>query len=358
MVQPILKAVSYTDASDEKLFRLGDLVKTPEFGGKGTGFSVRIECQEIDSINNQLETIKLANNLSPSELVRYDWRIKAFLKKFGNGEPFEFVNGPKKILVYSPQMAKLIQEKRVDLLQGPIFLGKNKKLYSISDLKFTKEFQEFEGFGVEAKEIKNTVAQIQEAKAELASGIIPMKIGSDIYEVAAIQKTKGSPKSDFHFLDPNNREIVWISHKDGKRPDDFQQWSGMTERGIIDESEIKDFIASVKVLFPRGIDRGTTVARKIESKELRMKSVYGVNYGSPYGPQNVTVVAQGPIDIRTTGKYYTVCSNHVLKNGEEAEGDYFPTMMATYKGDRDQFGVKGARFTIQPYKSRRINDEI
>ena len=338
--------------------KLSDLKKTAEYGGKGKGFGVRIEHHMVSQINIQLEEIKLANNLSPSELLRYDWRIKVFLKKYANEEPFEFVTGPKKVLVYSPQMAKLIEKRRTDLLQGEIFLGRNKKLYSISDLKMTKEFQEFQGHGIEAKEIKNTVAQISEAKSELVSAVIPIRISNDLYEVSSIEKTQGSPKSDFHFLNQLGREIVWISHKDGRRAVDFQQWSGMTEKGIIEADEIQDFISSVKVMFPLGIDKGVTVARKVESKDLRMKSVYGVDYGGPFGKQNVTVVMQGPIDIRSSGQYYRVCSNHVLTNGEEASGDYAPTMMAIYKGDRDQFGVKGARFTIQPVGSRKINDFI
>jgi hypothetical protein len=32
--------------------------------------------------------------------------------------------------------------------------------------------------------------------------------------------------------------------------------------------------------------------------------------------------------------------------------------MAMYKGDRNQFGVKGARFAIQPIESRKITEFI
>ena len=207
------------------------MVKTAEYG-KEKGFSVRIEQLEIDKLNNLLEFIKLTNNLSPSKLIEYDWRIKVFLNKFGNETPFEFVSGPKKSLVYSPQVAKLISQKRIDKLQGKIFLGRNKKTYAISDLKLTKEFQDYEGFSTEAKEIKSTVGQLQKAKSELASAIVPIRVHSNIYNVIGIEKTPGSPKSDFHFVDDMQREIVWISHKDGKRPIDFQQWSGMTEKEL------------------------------------------------------------------------------------------------------------------------------
>ncbi len=339
-------------------YKLSDLKKTAEFGGKGKGFSVRIEQQEIARINTQLEGIRMANNLTPASLCEYDWRIKVFLKIYGDEKPFEFVQGPKRILVYSKQVYDLIAHKKIAQLQGEIFLGKNGKPYSIKDLKMTKDFQDYVGFGTEVKEIKSTVVQLQEAKTKIASGIVPIVIGSGTYEVTSIQKTPGSPKSDFHFINQMNREIVWISHKDGKKAIDFQQWSGMTESGIEDEKEVQDFITAVKLIYPLGIDQGKTVARKIHEKNLRLKSVYGVGYGGPYGKQNVTLVAQGPIDIKASGKYYKICSNHVLVNGEDPKGDYEPVMMAMYKGDRSQFGVKGARFTIQPIGSRKINDFI
>lgn len=300
----------------------------------------------------------MAKNLSPSELLKYDWRIKVFLKKYGNEEPFEFMTGPKKSLVYSPQVAKLIQQKRIDKLQGEIFLARNKKTYAISDLKMTKEFQEFVGFNVEAKELKGTIAQIQEVKSNLTSSYIPMKIGNQLYDVSGIQKTQGSPKSDFHFVDLTNKEIVWISHKDGKKATDFQQWSGMTEKGIIEDKEIKDFIESVKIVYPLGIDKGITVGRTIENKALRMKAVYGIDYGSTFGKQNVTMVAQGPIDITKSGSYYRVCSNHVLLNGEEPKNDYEPIMVAMFRSDRSQFGVNNARFAIYPKGGRIINDYL
>lgn len=339
-------------------YRLGDLKKTAEFGGKGKGFSIRIEQQEIARINIQLENIKMANNLSPYYLTEYDWRIKIFLDHYKSGQPFEFTSGPKKSLVYSEQIAEKIRKKKVADLQGPIFLGKNGKSYAIKDLKMTNDFKDYVGFGTEVKEIKSTVNQLQEAKSKLASGIVPIKIGGETYEVSTIQKTPGSLKSDFHFINQMNREIVWVSHKDGKKAIDFQQWSGMTESAIEEEKEVQDFIASVKLIYPLGIDQGKTVARKIESKTLRLKSVYGVGYGGPYGKQNVTLVAQGPIDIKSEGRYYKICSNHVMLNGEDPKGDFEPVMMAVYKGDRSQYGVKGARFTIQPLGSRKINDFI
>jgi hypothetical protein len=44
-------------------YKFSDLAKTGEFGGKGKGFSIRIEQEIIASINNSLEALKLAKSL-------------------------------------------------------------------------------------------------------------------------------------------------------------------------------------------------------------------------------------------------------------------------------------------------------
>lgn len=294
-------------------------------------------------------------HLTPAELCKYNWRVAVFLKKYGNEQPFEFETGPKKVLVYSHQVAKLIQNKKVDQLQGEIFLGKNKKLYSISDLKLTPEFMETKGFGLEAKEIKGTNVQLEDVKVALASATVPFKIGSNTYDISSLQKTQGLMKSDFHFVTNKNEPVVWISHKDGRTAADFQQWGGITEPGIKEHREVDLFIDSVKAMFPSGIDKGVTVAREIDDKRLKMMSVYGNKYGGPFNEQNVTAVVQGPIDINKKGNYYHLCSNHVHLNGEDITGDFTPVLMAIYKGDRDQAGIKGARLTIQPRASRKVN---
>jgi hypothetical protein len=353
---------------DSKNYRLGDLKKSAEFGGKGKGFGTRIEEREIISVNQQLETIKfelynegiigLPEHLTPVELVKYNWRIEVFLKKFGNEEPFDFVTGPKKKLVYSSQFAKLIKQKDVEKLQGNVLLARNKKVYPIAALKMTTDFLETKGFGVEGKEIRSTNDQLNDIKEKLAAAVVPLGVGTEKYEISLLQKTQGQPKSDFHFIDQMGKERVWISHKDGKKVTDFQQWSGITEPGIIEHKEIKDFIDAVKAMFPLGIENGVTVARHIHDKRLQKKAVYGVNYGGPFGKQNVTLIVQGPIDITKNGNFYRVCSNHVHLNGDDIIGDFTPILMATYKGDRAQFGVKGARFTIQPEASRKISEWI
>ena len=49
---------------------------------------------------------------------------------------------------------------------------------------------------------------------------------------------------------------------------------------------------------------------------------------------------------------------NVHLNGDELKGDFEPILTSIYKGDRDQFGIKGARFSIYPLGGRKINEFI
>ena len=93
---------------------------------------------------------------------------------------------------------------------------------------------------------------------------------------------------------------------------------------------------------------------------LKKYAVYGVDYSEKgtLGQQNVSVVLQGTVKLFKYGKVYKFTANHHHENGEEITGGFEPVMMAMYKGDRSNFGVKGARFAIQPKDSRNVKEWI
>ena len=83
--------------------------------------------------------------------------------------------------------------------------------------------------------------------------------------------TPGTPKSDFHLVDINGNEIVWISHKDGKTAKDFQQWGGISqakEPSVYSNEEVQTFVKDLKTAYPNGLPRETTLFRKIKNKQL------------------------------------------------------------------------------------------
>lgn len=215
------------------------------------------------------------------------------------------------------------------------------------------------GVGGTAKEDAQLESLQKQIQAELDDSNLmqlSIKIGAIYYNVAGAATTPGTPKSDFHLLNLKGEEVVWISHKDGSRAKDFQQWGGMTlksEPEIAKHPETKKFIEDVRAMFGNVMPRATTVSREIKDKKLAGMSIYGNKFGSSFGRQNVTLLLQGPVKLVKKIGYYQITSNHTSVNGDIMRGGYEPMFMAIYKGDRSNYGIKGARFAIQPADSRK-----
>jgi hypothetical protein len=66
------------------------------------------------------------------------------------------------------------------------------------------------------------------------------------------------------------------------------------------------------------------------------------------------MLLQGPVKLVKKGKHYELSANHVHYNGDSVDGDgYDPVLMAIYKGDRSDAGVKGTRIVISPVGGRK-----
>ena len=299
--------------------------------------------------------------LSVGELFKYDWRVEIFLRKYEANEAFTLVGGKKVKFIADKDVISAVKRNDRTTLNKLGLLDSTGTRYAFGKLEKTAEFGgkgAGAGTAKEDIELASLQKQIDELKVELASHSVPIKVGRKVYQAAGAESTYGTPKSDFHLLDNEGNEIVWISHKDGSTPKDFQQWGGMTERGIESDAEVQDFVKAVHEKFGSEIPRATTVARKIKKENLKNKSVYGIKYGTSLGQQNVSILIQGPVKLKKNGKNYEFTSNHIHFNGDRITNGFEPVMMAMYKGDRNQFGVKGARFAIQPIESRKISEFI
>lgn len=297
-------------------------------------------------------------NLSATELLKYDWRVEVFLKKYKDSDLFETTTEKVK-LVYDDDNAEILKKRVKQELSKLIFRDAKNKEYKLTSFVKTKEFGgkgADSGVRIENIELKSLIKQIDEIKKKTAKADVPFRVGRKTYNVFTAVKTPGSPKSDIHLIDQNNREIVWISHKDGSRPTDIQQWGGMSERAepkIFAQTETQNFIKDVRSKFGIIMPRATTVARKISSSLLKKMSVYGNQFGQALGRQNVSILLQGPIKVKKVGNFYELDANNVHLNGDEITGGFEPVFMAMYKGDRSNFGIRGARFVIQSLESRK-----
>jgi hypothetical protein len=308
---------------------------------------------------------KLMTPMTAREWLKYDWRIEVFLKKYKNKEPFELRNGQKVVFQFYKDTYDAMASRDTKRINSIILFGSSKgSQYKVSDIGKNKEFGgkgAGAGTAKEDRELESLKDQIDAAKAAIANSTVPITINGKKYDVYGAESTPGTPKSDFHLVDINGNEVVWISHKDGRTQKDFQQWGGISQRAepkIYNHPEVQSFISDLKDKYPNGLPNATSFYRKIKDENLKMMSVYGNEYGSKMSRQNVSILLQGPVKLTKQGSTYTLTSYHTHYNGDDITGPYEPVLAAIYKGDRSDAGVKGTRIVIMPIQGRKMTDEI
>jgi hypothetical protein len=319
-------------------------------------------------------------SLSASELRKYDWRPAIFVKKLKEKSKFELLDGKKVTLKLKPGVEDVLYHGTMRELQELRFTDGRGNVYKLTDFLKNAEFggkgpgsstkkQDMQLASLrqqiqtlkEKKELASLRQQIDNAKVKEKSPTVKIKVGPKTFDIFDAATTPNNPKSDFHLLDINLKETVWISHKDGKQARDFQQWGGMSlkhEPQIHNHPETQQFISDLRGLYPQSLPPATTVVRFIKDKQLKNMAVYGNQYGHSFGRQNVNIMLQGEIKLKKGSGSYYLDANHVHLNGEDITGPYEPVFMAVYKGDRSDFGIAGARICIAPVGSRKINEVI
>jgi len=298
-------------------------------------------------------------SLEGNELYKYAYRVEVFVKKLEEKSKFKIVNKGEVELVPQKSIIKHIQDGKPT--RNLILIDTDGNEYKFNQIEKTKEFGgkgAGAGTAKEDAELTSLKKQLEEAKKTEKSHFINLKVKNKIHKVTFAVTTPGNPKSDFHLLDDKEKEIVWISHKDGARPKDFQQWGGVSQRIepiIFRHKEVQQFINDLKSDYPDGLPRATTLYRHIADKTLKMMSVYGNQFPTRReGRQNCSILLQGPVRLNKIGSNYQLSSNHVHYNGDSVDGQGFdPVLMAIYKGDRSDVGVKGTRIGIYPVGGRK-----
>ena len=301
--------------------------------------------------------------LQRPNLLKNPSRLQALIAKIEKGEPFVLAgqDTPSVVLKKDPEvldnLKKGIIPDKFELEDG--------RTVRLSGLEKTGEFGG-KGAGFSTRDEDAALRQINDMVAKMLNGNseVELVIGDKKVNVAKFVSTPGTPKSDFHAVDASGNEVAWLSHKKGSKAKDFGQWGGMSDREMKAvyknmpeaKEEILKFAKDVIDKYPDGaIPRATTLARKISNGKLRGIAIYGNGFGGKRGPQNVDLVLQGDPVFKGNR---LVATGSAHSNGERLEDTFEPVLMAMYKGDRDNFGVKGARFSIYPAGGRKISEWI
>ena len=209
----------------------------------------------------------------------------------------------------------------------------------------------------EEEQIKLVREQLEKIKQKIGSDFVKLRVGKNTYEVTEVEKTPGTPKSDMNFIGRNGVRLGFCSLKDGATAGAIQQWGGASvsrEPLIAAHPEVSAFVKTAKEMFPKEIPQGTTIAREIIDPKLRMQGIYGSGYGGSLGVNNVDVLLQGTIKINPINftEYKITGSATTHSNGSTLPPEYQPVLMAIYKGDRSDYGIKNARINLYSKSGR------
>ena len=214
-------------------------------------------------------------------------------------------------------------------------------------------------------QIRSVREQLEVIKEKIGSDFVKLRVGNNTYEVTEVEKTPGfpEPKSDMNFIGRNGVRFGFCSLKSGVTARSIQQWGGTSVRFepiIAADPEVQAFVKTAKEMFPTEIPQGTTVARKISNQKLRMQAIYGSGYGGSIGINNVDVVLQGTVSINSISftEYKITGSAMTHNNGSTLPSEYEPVLMAIYKGERNNYGIKNARLVISAISGRRITQMV
>ena len=225
-----------------------------------------------------------------------------------------------------------------DFLKTPEFGGKGAGSGTAAEDRFLQLF-------------RNELEAVMEKEK---SGAIDMLVGGRKMMVSGVGQPKGTPKADFFLLDDKGEQCAWLSHKDGKKSNDFQQYGGLTERGtkgaFKSSAQVNSFIDKLKELFPNGMKSGDSVKRDIQlngdGKNIVLKSIYGIDYQTGTGKRglnNIDEFHQGEMKLIKKGKLYIIKSNHSAQHGFIPRDDYKCILYARYSSDMNHFGIKSCR---------------
>lgn len=138
--------------------------------------------------------------------------------------------------------------------------------------------------------------------------------------ISGIKKVTTRPlgreaKADFALTDRRGKEILYISHKQGATAAAFQQYGGVSEQSgtpakprlVMDDPEVQQFFDDMYSLYEdakMGLDQfdnnpfsggrlNKRIFRYLGDPTLISRSVYGPDFGRPFGPDNVHLLGQG-----------------------------------------------------------------
>ena len=310
---------------------------------------------------------KQFNPLTIPDLRKDENRVLMFLKKIKEGEEFATTTFGN-VTIHKDQYNFVEFFMTVDNGKFPKTGTNIKVKTNRGELTVPKDFLktgEFGGKGAGSGVAAETLAMnyfnenLNKLLQKEGISYINLRINNRNVHCAAMVKTEGKyqgrePKSDMTIINEKGEPVAFISHKAGSSAKDYQQYGGLSYPQYQSNSDIKNFMNSVKAVAPDGLSSGQSFFRPVKDQKLIREAMYGPEYGRGPGISNVDEFHLGNMNLRGSGSGpYTIVSNHKGTNGDIPTGDFEAVFFIRFqarRGDAKAGGVvvQNARVGIFP----------
>jgi len=219
---------------------------------------------------------------------------------------------------------------------------------------------------IEDRELDNLNRHIENIKKKESSLYVDIKANGKIYHITHAVSVKGTPKADWNLVDIDGNNVVFISHKDGRKATDFQQWGGVTDPIIKSHREVVNFGNDIKQMLKendlKSFPRATTIGREIKDMKLKQMAMYGYAFKSGIEGGNINncdLLVQGNVSLVKSNNYYVIKAHHVVNRGViPNDKTYVPILVGMFRRGRKSFNIQDLRAGIWPAGGRRISQWI
>ena len=181
---------------------------------------------------------------------------------------------------------------------------------------------------------------------QLQGQVVILKVGNIEKEVDGFRKVLGNKKADFAFT-YKGKDVIYIQHKSPIH----QQMSGTVKFDRDKYPILNAFIEEVKKLVDNSPDQKlstpvyTDIGSSDDMNQFKVDAVYGDQDDSENGVQ---VYAVGNLKLVDDNGVKRLEADEIFVYPEIPTGPNTPVLGATYRSDRNQYGIPNVRFGVYP----------
>lgn len=273
---------------------------------------------------------------------------------------YEIERGKKKVPVFELTPANTAGAPIRYVEAGQKFKLRSKKIINVDDhypmgsafgldtnlgviaARFVRKPSGFKAMDAEIIATNSLDAEIKKAVRENNGKGITLKVGKfiikDVFS-AGSDHIKGDPKADIALMNSNGKEVGFISHKKEGGAKGFSQFGGISIKSGLKHLEIDSFVEDLSKKYKGGsVGRGDAIYRPLKDPRLINASIYGPDYGGPFGRENCHCIGQGnPILTKDGDSWKLDFSENMHVNGDykfATRGKFLAVFGATYRAGR------------------------